>query len=70
MRKYKKYVIGFDRDDQVIYGDEEPLQIKYATPMTKTKAIQEFKDMIESNSNYRHSKIVIYELVPVKEENK
>ena len=70
MRKYKKYVIGFDGDDQVIYGDGETQQIKYAIPMTKTKAGQELKDMLEFNNNYRHPKVAMYELVPIKEENK
>mgnify|MGYP001574658794 CR=1 FL=1 len=75
MRRYRKYVVGFDNDDHVIYGEDNSSS-KWAThmaiPMTKTEATKELKDRIETNNSCKtkYPKVVIYELVPVKMGNK
>ncbi len=61
MRKYKKFVVGFDIDEDVIYGEEEstqPVGIKLA------KKIQ--KEIIDWKGD-RNEKcnVIIYELLPV-----
>ena len=71
MRKYKKYVVGYDKDDECIYGDI-PMDsgLSYIDPIGIREATKLQKEMIYDNDNYKHPKIVIYELVPIKIEDK
>lgn len=66
-RRYKKYVVGFNNDKNVIYGEDSP---SFLSPMSKTKAVKDFIDMIKINEGCRHPEIVIYELVPIKKEHR
>lgn len=79
MRKYKKYVLGYDRDDQCIYGEDlaNNMDEVYSThfntnidPIGIKEAKKKHKEMVENNEYYNHPKIVIYELVPIKVEDK
>lgn len=70
MRKYKKYVVGFDGDKQVIYGSDNLDSATYIDAMGIKEAIKKQKKLIEYNNPYKHPKVVLYELVPIKIEGK
>lgn len=66
MRKYKKYVVGFDGDKQVVYGPDKHDSSTYIDVMGIKEVTKKYKEMIKDNEYYDHPKIVIYELVPIK----
>ena len=73
MRKRKKYVVGFDDDGQNIYGLDVNDSSTYMDAMgikEATRIQKEMKEMIECNNDYKHPKIIIYELVPIRIEDK
>jgi hypothetical protein len=50
MRKYRKYVVGFDQDDQTIYGCNKGVDDKWIDPLSKKEAEAMCKEMIEDNN--------------------
>ena len=65
MRKYRKYVVGWDNDENCVYGKDKPNESHWADPMSITEAKKYVNDLNEYNSG-RKVRAIIYELVPKK----
>jgi hypothetical protein len=66
MRRYRKYVIGYDYDRDIIYGKEEHNKLTFVNPMTLKQAVGQLAaTTTEDNGRIRTIKQVVYELVPV-----
>ena len=73
MRRLRKYVVGHDTDDYLIYGIDCDCR-DWLDPLNKTQAkkkqVEFSKPIYYNNRKLKYPKVVIYELVPIKEKDK
>lgn len=62
-RKRNRYLVGFDQDNQTVYGKSETLgEFRWADPMTLTQARLKLRELGRSPVPK-----CVYKLVPVRE---
>jgi hypothetical protein len=66
-RKLKRYMVGYDDDNQTIYGKDEDGDYRFADPFTLAQAAAQVK-RINKLAGWGRA-MTIYKLVPVRRAN-